>query len=546
MYTTAGDLKCSKATYAQCCHVLEHKATLEELLKSVQPLIQAKNKGLLYVLVYELLLGPNKRIRGGGAVKRQLMAQKTALEGRLKEIVDAGSFPLQSFKKAGCNGTTNKAATIIPRYLRINTLVADPVDILEKLREKISSIYMDPHVPNLLVVEPTPENRALLQEFVSSHQVILQDKSSCFSALCLVHGYDDDDDGVSIHNRDFLDACAAPGNKTSHLAALLQERTEEMKKSKNKCGNNIHSPIIHAFDKSPQRFAMLKRRLTDLAPNDSVKCYHLDFLEASGNERDMKKKRNPNKASKTNCSDTNAFQNVGSILLDPSCSGSGMTSNHTEHSLNRDPYYADERIRSLSDFQFLALKHATTNFPLVNRVVYSTCSRYYQENEGVIKRVLDVTAGEWNLVEPQCLKGWHRRGMLPKDVSEGLSMEEMKCVIRVDPELDATNGFFVACLERNPSTPKKQKTAASSWKSPADLLPSGMELYSDQFSGKLEPPHNQRSVDDSKKRTLDQIVKDSDSDPISHSKKRSKKLEWKRQQKLKKEERLRQKKATEA
>ncbi len=67
-YDKSGDLKISKSTYAQVCHVLEHQRTLMEVLKAVS--IPCRNEALLYVLLYELLLGPNQKIRGGGAVKR--------------------------------------------------------------------------------------------------------------------------------------------------------------------------------------------------------------------------------------------------------------------------------------------------------------------------------------------------------------------------------------------------------------------------------------------------------------------------------------------
>jgi hypothetical protein len=83
-YNKNGELTCSKTTYAQCSHVLQHKRLLDSLIKSVE--VQAKNEGLLYILMYELLLGPNKNIRGGGALKRQLVSQKDELISTLKQL----------------------------------------------------------------------------------------------------------------------------------------------------------------------------------------------------------------------------------------------------------------------------------------------------------------------------------------------------------------------------------------------------------------------------------------------------------------------------
>ena len=72
-YDKKGNLIIQKSTYAQVCHVLEHKHHLDAVLKEVS--IQCHNQGLLYILLYELLLGPNKKIRGGGALRRQLYEQ---------------------------------------------------------------------------------------------------------------------------------------------------------------------------------------------------------------------------------------------------------------------------------------------------------------------------------------------------------------------------------------------------------------------------------------------------------------------------------------
>ena len=44
VYSKDGELKCSKATFAICSHVLEQKTLLAKLLKQV-PAIQAKNQG---------------------------------------------------------------------------------------------------------------------------------------------------------------------------------------------------------------------------------------------------------------------------------------------------------------------------------------------------------------------------------------------------------------------------------------------------------------------------------------------------------------------
>jgi putative methyltransferase len=530
-YSRDGELTCSKATYAQCSHVLEQKTLLDKLAKELQQKskMEVANQGLLYVLLYELLLGPNKSIRGGGAVKRQLMNHEDTLKSALKRLQKENNTNRSS------KSSSNKNTVIIPRYVRINTLVAGRDSVLKEIKDRLGGtpIYSDAHVPDIIVVEPTAKNRELLQDLVTSHKIILQDKSSCFSALCLMHGFDG---SHQADEGDYLDACAAPGNKTSHLAALIHDQMEETNKGS-------QTPTVHAFDKAPDRYKLLKRRMVELCPNDSVRCYNLDFLDINSPKNKFPEK-------------DNNFENLRAILLDPSCSGSGMTTNHTEHSSNRDPFFKNDRIQSLSDFQFQALRHATTNFPLVNRVVYSTCSCYYSENEGVVQRVLGATDGKWELVAPKCLESWPRRGLMSSgDDSEdhnGLTEEQIKCLIRVDPDHDATNGFFVACFQRvksNDSKKKRKKSRASpSWISPAEACSADMELYNNQFhveNKNSKSPENESKSKKRKQPSEEGSHQTSTAATSALSKKRAKKLEWKKHQRLKKESRLKRKQAVE-
>jgi putative methyltransferase len=556
VYNPGGELTCSKATFAQCSHVLQSKEILDRLVEEVvnvcESKIQAKNEGLLYVLLYELLMGPNRAIRGGGALKRHLLTLHEALQQKLLEV-----SPQRDEKEDLSSGNKDsdrrpEPRTTIPRYVRINTLKADRESVIEQLRGATTQLYLDPHVPDLLVLDPTAESRALLQDLVVSNRVVLQDKSSCFSALCLVHGFDDEDGdrGTAARPVHYLDACAAPGNKTSHLAALVHDR-----RTGTRSGDDAGRVTIHALDKSPDRYKLLRRRMEELTGNAGggtveVDCHNLDFLQqqkrrpsphgpsshqqpegGNGTKRKRKASHRVDGTDVVNAREDHKFEHVRAILLDPTCSGSGMTGNHhTEGgAASMDPQHSDDRVRSLSDFQFHALKHALTGFPHADRVVYSTCSIYVEENEAVVGRVLqalekdsgasdrDDSDNAWEVVAPKCLRGWHRRGIVPTQQPAGdddqeaderpppsiLTPDQAKCMIRADPRKDGTNGFFVACLQRRrrkpqgessrkPQQKKKTKekkgeassmtTGSAEWKSPAERdLPEGIELYDNQF-----------------------------------------------------------------
>jgi len=64
----------SKSVYATVCHTLRSRSILDEVVngcpKAKKDFEGLRDKELVYVLLYELLLGPYKSIRGGGGVKR--------------------------------------------------------------------------------------------------------------------------------------------------------------------------------------------------------------------------------------------------------------------------------------------------------------------------------------------------------------------------------------------------------------------------------------------------------------------------------------------
>lgn len=72
----------------------------------------------------------------------------------------------------------------------------------------------DAHIPNLLAFAPkaTFHNDPMY----TTGKIILQDKASCFPAVIL--------DPPASDNAVVIDATAAPGNKTSHLSALMKNR----------------------------------------------------------------------------------------------------------------------------------------------------------------------------------------------------------------------------------------------------------------------------------------------------------------------------------
>jgi 25S rRNA (cytosine2278-C5)-methyltransferase len=140
------------------------------------------------------------------------------------------------------------------------------------------------------------------------------------------------------------------------------------------------------------------------------------------------------------------FKSVTHILLDPSCSGSGLIQ-RLEY--DQDEQTSPTRLRNLATFQSRLLKHALS-FPNVQRVVYSTCSYHAEENERVLQNVLHEQK-EWRVFgrdeQPTGLKSWHRRGLS----EECSSAEIAQACIRFEKGTDGTIGFFAVALVRNES-----------------------------------------------------------------------------------------------
>ena len=347
-------LTCSKTTYAQVCNTLQHKTTLDSILnhnsgylrKSIQ-VDKVRNIGLIYILLFELLFGKYNSIRGGGAVKRQIIKMESELRST-KDIVlkENGGLPLHS------------VAPVFPRYVRINKLLTSATDVIKALRDELNNkeceeehkdIFVDRHVPDLLCLSPQVPIEWHTNSLVSAGKIVLQDKSSCFSALALVHGLHDGPNG------DYIDACAAPGNKTSHLASLIYDKLKMERSTETNVEHRKILSRVFAFDRSSDRISILRERLNLLSPPNSIvdesvakkntnkgsipvsiEPIHQDFLKANPKEK--------------------KYANVKSILLDPSCSGSGIV--NTPDRYNDDDDVDEKRIKSLSNFQLLALKHA--------------------------------------------------------------------------------------------------------------------------------------------------------------------------------------------
>ncbi|RLN97125.1 hypothetical protein BBJ28_00010136 [Nothophytophthora sp. Chile5] len=467
-----------RSSFALVCETLRYKPLLRELLAAVpqchkalckpekkkeKDAESAKNQrsakkdkkaladppALVFVALYDLLFGRQK-IQGGGHMKKTLMQHCNAFRTALVRLKIRHKVATNEALLPPENRQQHLA---LPRYVRVNTLLATADEVAAFTRE--FDAQQDRDVRDLLVLPSGTELHE--HELVKSGKLVLQDKASCFPAFVL-HG--EHADAVEKQG-DVIDACAAPGNKTSHVAMLLQQQDG---------GEDGHAATqrrVFAFDRSAKRLDLLKRRMELAGASTRVQAELQSFLEVPV--------------------DGEMYRNVRSILLDPSCSGSGMT-NRLDHLLDiasaRDKvlepdagaeYEEDvaKRLQSLADFQLEALRKAFS-FPQVERVVYSTCSIFQKEDEDVVAAALkseeNVRAVRPFALKP-CLRSWPRRGL---EVA-GLSAEQAKALVRANGLEDSTNGFFVAYFERSDRVGDATATATPVAAKGEDLTPADLK-----------------------------------------------------------------------
>jgi putative methyltransferase len=254
-------LLCSKSTYAQVCNTLQHKTVIDSILnhnsgylrKAIE-MDKARSSGLVYVLLFELLFGKYRSIRGGGKIKRCIMKFEKGLNKTKSLIV-----------KDSLNTTNQLVVPVFPRYVRVNKLKATTEEVVKLLKNDLDSsdgddngindIYQDVHVPDLLVLSPKIQIQWHDSKLVSSGKIVLQDKSSCFSALALVHGSESTSTDQA-NAGDIIDATAAPGNKTLHLAALVYDNILKDQKGKKGSKKKKKKVKVFAFDRSSARIAI--------------------------------------------------------------------------------------------------------------------------------------------------------------------------------------------------------------------------------------------------------------------------------------------------
>ncbi|XP_061193692.1 28S rRNA (cytosine-C(5))-methyltransferase-like [Saccostrea echinata] len=390
---------------------LRYAKILETVVKRTKLLEKNKllwnDEMLARVLLYDFMIGPG--LFRPRRLKVVVTKNKECITSEFDRLLTV--YGVQHY--ADLPYSTSEA---LPRYVRVNqikvtveevikvfmddgwTLVPTPDEVdsfIETCRNLGESEFMkDFHLSDLLVFSAYTDlhNHHLVQK----SKVILQDKASCLPAHILSQP-----EGAVV-----VDSCAAPGNKTSHLASLM--------------GKN---GTIYAFEHKAERIAIFQNCVEAAGVMCKVApC--MDFLRVK--------------------TDSQAYKDVEFVMVDPSCSGSGIV-NRLDDLTNDDSSTTQHRLDQLHKLQAQILRHAFS-FPNVKKIVYSTCSVHEEENKQVCEEMYNRFKERFKI--QKVMKDWPERG---RD-----GYQESDHYLGACPDRALTNEFFVACFKRRKDKEKKK------------------------------------------------------------------------------------------
>jgi 16S rRNA (cytosine967-C5)-methyltransferase len=268
-----------------------------------------------------------------------------------------------------------------PVAFRVNSFGASGVEVIERLRVagvKVEPSQIAPEAWRVGATGGASGVSQLLRELAGEGAIYMQDEASQLVAHAL---------GARACER-VLDVCAAPGSKTTQIAALSHDK---------------------AFVVAGDIYAHRLQTLSESAARQNLKNIQAVVYDAEGSPLPFAE---------------GAFERV---LVDAPCTGTGTLRHNPEIRWRITP----SDIADLAARQRRILAHAARTVCVGGRLVYSTCSVEREENEEVVAAFLETHAA-FRLIRP--------------DVPERLLTNDGAA--RTWPQRDDTDGFFVAAFEK--------------------------------------------------------------------------------------------------
>ena len=238
---------------------------------------------------------------------------------------------------------------------RVNTLKASKEEVVKVLNDKGIKYDIPLWYEDAFVLKNVVEKNIECEDVYEEGKIYLQNLSSMLPPILL----------EPKEKKDILDMTAAPGGKTTEIAALTNNKA-----------------YITACEKNKVRADRLRYNLKKQGTNAYVIEKDATMLDS--------------------------FLKFDQILLDAPCSGSG-TIILTEES--EDVRLTDGYMEKLEKVQTKLLDKAITLLKSGEEMVYSTCSILYRENEHIVNKFLKA-----NRIE-----------IVPTDKSKFIGIEFLPC-----------------------------------------------------------------------------------------------------------------------
>lgn len=264
--------------------------------------------------------------------------------------------------------------------LRINTIKSNIEEIKKELEKEKIEYETIKWSKEALIIKNTDEKTIQEMEIYKNGKIYLQSLSSMLPPIIL----------EPKEGTDILDMAAAPGGKTTQIAALTN--------------NKAH---ITACEKNKIRAERLKYNVD----KQGATCVFIMPKDARF---------------------IDDFFSFDQILLDAPCSGSGTLD---YNDANVEKYFTEQLIERSSKTQKTLLSKAIKLLKPGHEMVYSTCSILDCENEDVVSSV--IKNGNIEIV-PINFEGMEKLPILPTKISGTLCVKPTELY----------EGFFVAKIKR--------------------------------------------------------------------------------------------------
>ncbi len=264
--------------------------------------------------------------------------------------------------------------------LRVNTIKSNIEKVENILKENGIEYEKVPWSEEAFIIKNTREKEIQNLEIYNNGEIYLQSLSSMLPPIIL-----NPEEGTDI-----LDMAAAPGGKTTQMAAIVNNKAS-----------------ITACEMNKLRAERLKYNVE----KQGATCVYTMVTDARR---------------------LDSFFSFDKILLDAPCSGSGTL--NTENT-KLEKIFTPKLIKKSTESQIALLRKAISILKPGKEMVYSTCSILQEENEEVVKKVL--MGGKVEVV-PIKFDGMEHLPMLPSKIQGSL------CVL---PN-ELYEGFFITKIKK--------------------------------------------------------------------------------------------------